>query len=95
MLDLRKVIKLTLVRGGLFVAVFVLIEFVGGLLFGPTDISAGRDALNFLIGPAVYLMLLFFLAIFLPRVISMFIFFKAKKSEISDPALMHKLWENQ
>lgn len=95
MLDLPKVLKLTLFRGGIFVVAFVLVEFFGSVLFGPTDKTATRDALNFLLGPSFYLMFLFFIAILTPRAFSIYIFVNKKKLQYLDPVLLYKSWESQ
>lgn len=94
-LDLPAVLRPTLIRGGLFIAAFTLIEYIASLVFGPTDGSAAKDAINFFTSTSLYLMLLFFLMIFLPRFISKIIFLKANKNEVPDPVLMHKMWKEQ
>jgi uncharacterized membrane protein YcaP (DUF421 family) len=94
-LDLPAVLRPTLIRGGLFIAAFTFIEFIVSLIFGSTDGSAAKDAINFFTSASLYLMLLFFLMIFLPRIISKIIFLKENKNEVRDPVLMHKMWEEQ
>lgn len=49
-LDIPSAVRMTLIRGGLFIAAFTSIEFMASLFFGATDGSAGRDAINFLTG---------------------------------------------
>ena len=94
-LDLPKSIRTTLMRGGLLIIALTAIEYVWSLMFGATDKSAGKDVLNFLTDAAFYLMALCFLMIFVPRFISKVLFLMENRNNVTDPFLLHKLWEWQ